>query len=81
MSEAAPVGQPTTPEAPACEAEACVTCGDRAVPVRVLELLDGGMARVDTGASVEEVSVELVEAAVGDTLLVHAGVAIGRVQP
>jgi hydrogenase maturation factor len=81
MSEAAPVGQPTTPEASACEAQTCITCGDRAVPVRVLELLDGGMARVDTGASVEEVSVELVEAAVGDTLLVHAGVAIGRVQP
>jgi hydrogenase maturation factor len=38
------------------------------------------MARVDTGASVGEISVELVDAAVGDTLLVHAGVAIGRIQ-
>jgi hydrogenase maturation factor len=36
------------------------------------------MARVDTGASLEEVNVELVDARVGETLLVHARVAIGK---
>ena len=53
-----------------------MTCSDRAVAVQVIELLADGMARVDTGLSVEEVSVELVDAAPGDTLLIHAGVAI-----
>lgn len=81
MHEAVPAGQHATREATACRAEVCITCADHAVPVRVVELLDGGTARVDTGATVEEVGVELVDAAVGDTLLVHAGVAIGRIQP
>jgi len=60
----------------------CITCSDMAVPVVVLELLEDDIARVDTGAgpgTEEEVSVALVEAAVGDTVLVHAGEAIARV--
>jgi hydrogenase maturation factor len=36
------------------------------------------MARVDVAGVGEEVSVELVEAPVGDVVLVHARVAIGR---
>jgi hydrogenase expression/formation protein HypC len=37
------------------------------------------MAVVDTGAGTrEEISVALVDAAVGDVVLVHAGEAIGR---
>lgn len=56
----------------------CVTCADEAVPVRLVALLADGMARVDTGASLEEVNVELVDARVGETLLVHARVAIGK---
>ncbi|QBI53545.1 HypC/HybG/HupF family hydrogenase formation chaperone [Streptomonospora litoralis] len=58
----------------------CVTCSDQAVAVRVRALLPGGMALVDTGSSVEEVSVALVEAGEGDTLLVHAKEAIARVE-
>ncbi|WP_232664514.1 HypC/HybG/HupF family hydrogenase formation chaperone [Pseudonocardia sp. TRM90224] len=62
--------------------EVCITCSDVAVPVTVTELLGDDLALVDTGAgTVEEVSVALVEAAVGDTVLVHAGEAIARVQP
>ncbi|HXF56502.1 MAG TPA: HypC/HybG/HupF family hydrogenase formation chaperone [Actinomycetota bacterium] len=61
---------------PECHDDVCVTCSDEAVPVRVLELTGGGMALVDTGAGVEEVSVALVEAGVGDTVLVHAKEAI-----
>jgi len=49
------------------------------VPVRIVELLGDGMVRVDTGVSIEEVCIELIEAAVGDTILVHAKVAIGKV--
>jgi hydrogenase maturation factor len=46
------------------------------VRVEVVELRPGGLAMVDTGRSVEEVSVALVTAAVGDTILVHAKEAI-----
>jgi hydrogenase expression/formation protein HypC len=64
------------PEIPSCDDEVCVTCSDEAVPVTVVELADDGLARVDTGRGVEEVSVALVEAAVGDVVLVHAKEAI-----
>jgi hydrogenase expression/formation protein HypC len=58
-----------------------VTCSDEAVPVRVLELFDGGLADVDAGGGrVERISVALVDAAVGDTVLVHAKEAIGVVK-
>ena len=42
-------------------------------------LLDADLAVVDTGQSMEEVSVALVDAAVGDTILVHAKEAIAVV--
>jgi hydrogenase maturation factor len=61
---------------PACHGDVCVTCSDEAVPVRVVRLLDDGMALVDTGVSEEEVSVALVDASIGDTVLVHAKEAI-----
>lgn len=45
---------------------------------RVLALLPGGMATVDFGDAIEEVSVALIETAPGDAILVHAKVAIAR---
>ena len=63
----------------ACTDEVCITCSDQAVPVRILERLDDDLARVDTGVSVEVVSVALVDAEVGSTVLVHAGEAIAVV--
>ena len=62
-----------------CDGDVCITCSDTAVQVRVARLLPDGLALVDTGAGQEEVSVALVSAAVGDTILVHAGEAIGVV--
>jgi hydrogenase expression/formation protein HypC len=47
-----------------------------AVEVRVLRLLEDEMAVVDTGQGEETVSVALVSAGVGDTILVHAREAI-----
>ena len=47
----------------------------------VTALLDDRMAEVDTGSSRETVSVALVSATVGDTILVHAGEAIARLEP
>lgn len=55
---------------------ACVTCSDAAVAVTVVRLLGDGLAVVDTGGGEEEVSVALVAAGIGDSLLVHAGEAI-----
>jgi hydrogenase maturation factor len=57
----------------------CVTCSDEVMPIRVTALLDGGRASVDVGGSTEEVSVSLIDAAVGDFILVHARVAIAKV--
>ncbi|GEL19805.1 HypC/HybG/HupF family hydrogenase formation chaperone [Pseudonocardia asaccharolytica] len=60
-----------------CAGPTCLTCSDAAVEVTVTRLLEAGMALVDTGAGpAEEVSVALVDARVGDVVLVHAGEAI-----
>ena len=61
---------------PECIGDVCITCSDTAVQVRVLRLLEDEMAVVDTGAGEETVSVALVTAGVGDTILVHASEAI-----
>ena len=63
-------------ELPECIGEVCITCSDTAVEVTVLRLLDDQMAVVDSGAGEETVSVALVTAGVGDTILVHASEAI-----
>ncbi|HEX4101352.1 MAG: HypC/HybG/HupF family hydrogenase formation chaperone [Pseudonocardiaceae bacterium] len=62
--------------APECYGEVCITCSDQAVAVRVVELLPNDLAVVDTGSGMEEVSVALVSAGVGDEILVHAKEAI-----
>jgi hydrogenase expression/formation protein HypC len=66
-------------EQPRCYDDVCVTCSDTAVEVTVERLLDDGLAIVRTEAGEEEVSVALVSAGVGDTILVHAGEAIAVV--
>ncbi len=68
-------GEPRPEGTPACQ-DACVTCSDAAVRARVLRLLPGAMAVVDTGQGEEQVSVAFVTASAGDTILVHAGEAI-----
>jgi hydrogenase expression/formation protein HypC len=64
---------------PRCHDDVCITCSDTAVAVTITELLADDLALVDTGAGREEVSVALVSAGVGDTILVHAGEAIAVV--
>lgn len=63
-------------ELPDCAGDICITCSDTAVQVRVVRLVEDQMAVVDTGAGEETVSVALVDAGVGDTILVHAREAI-----
>ena len=62
-----------------CDDEVCITCSDQALPVRVIEMRPGDLALVDTGSGTEEVSVALVDARVGSTILVHAKEAIAVV--
>jgi hydrogenase expression/formation protein HypC len=62
-----------------CHGDACITCSDTAVEVRVVRLLADELAVVDTGQGEEEVSVALVTAGPGDKILVHAGEAIAVV--
>lgn len=48
-----------------------------AIPMKVLELEDGAMARVSAMGAEREVALDLTpQAAVGDYVLVHAGFAI-----
>ena len=59
--------------------DTCITCGDVAVPLEVVEV-DGGdaLCRAADGGT-ERVAIDLVApVVVGDHLLVHAGVAIER---
>ena len=69
----------TGPGGTHCEGDVCITCSDTAVQVRIVALRADEMAVVDTGSGREEVSIALVSAAVGDTILVHAGEAIAVV--
>lgn len=82
MEQPPPMGD----QNPACHADVCVTCSDEAVPVRIVRLLPRDLAMVEigsgsaqTGSAVEEISVALVDAPVGATVLVHAGEAIAVV--
>ncbi len=65
-----------------CENGHCLTCSDEVIPVKVLSVNQAtGLALVEVSDQAEEVDISLVEdIAPGDTLLVHAGVAIARVE-
>jgi hydrogenase assembly chaperone HypC/HupF len=57
--------------------ERCITCGDLGIPMRVISLLDGAAECTDDNGARHRVAAELIASvAVGDWLLVHAGVAI-----
>lgn len=73
-----------SPDSLHCEPEhGCITCGDEAVPLRVLKLDDSrglALCENDEGAR-ETVEIALVpEVTLGDRLLVHAGTAIARLE-
>lgn len=59
--------------------DGCLTCGDVAVPVRVLTVLGQEAEVEDRVGARATVALDFVGAvAPGDVLLVHTGVAIGR---
>jgi hydrogenase expression/formation protein HypC len=55
----------------------CITCGDIAIRMRVMETGDDGLAEcaAETGET-SQVDLSLVDARPGDSVLVHACVAI-----
>jgi hydrogenase expression/formation protein HypC len=66
----------------ACGADHCVTCSDEARPMQVLTVEPSALARcIDEGGATCEVMIDLVgEVVAGDTVLVHAGVAIATTE-
>ncbi len=65
-------------EHPGLLEEACITCGDIALPGRVVALTEHG-ATVDIDGLREDVACDLIEEVTqGDLLLCHAGVALER---
>jgi hydrogenase maturation factor len=69
------MNEPVRPESE-CYGDVCISCSDQAVDVVVVELRPDGLALVDTGSTLEEVSVALVDTYVGGHILVHAKEAI-----
>ena len=60
--------------------DGCVTCSDAAIPVRVVSLKGYDALCEDGVGNRAEIAVELVApVGVGEVLLTHGGVAIGRV--
>ena len=61
-----------------CTSDACITCGDVAVAMRVIEVDEERCLALCESAAGERSTVEiaLVDAAPGDEVLVHAGTAI-----
>lgn len=61
--------------------DGCSTCGDVGVPVRVVRLLNDGLALCEdrTGEQAEIATDFAPGTTPGDVLLVHMGVAIARV--
>jgi hydrogenase assembly chaperone HypC/HupF len=62
-----------------CGHDVCITCGDHAVPMRVLRIDDARMLALceDEGGERSSVEIALVEPVHdGDRLLVHAGTAL-----
>jgi hydrogenase maturation factor len=59
--------------------DACVVCSDAGIPVRVVEVAGDDALCQDSAGNRATIAVELVSpVVVGDILLTHGGVAIGR---
>ena len=66
-----------------CHSDHCITCGDEGIPMRVLRIdasRDLALCENEAGAR-STVEIALVEVEQGDSVLVHAGVALTRLDP
>jgi len=61
--------------------DGCVVCSDAGIPVRVISIEGDDALCEDAAGNQTEIAVELVEpVAVGEVLLTHGGVAIGKIE-
>jgi hydrogenase assembly chaperone HypC/HupF len=65
-----------------CDHDACITCGDVAVEMKVVRVDEGrGLALCEAGGERESVEIGLVAPVEpGDGLLVHAGTALQKLE-
>jgi hydrogenase maturation factor len=63
-----------------CHSDHCITCGDEGIPMTVVRVDEERCLALCSAEDGEKSSVEiaLVEAQPGDSVLVHAGVALVR---
>jgi hydrogenase expression/formation protein HypC len=63
-----------------CQSDHCITCQDEGVPMTVLRIDEERALAlcVTEGGDKSSVEIALVEASPGDSVLVHAGVALVR---
>ena len=68
------------PETCTLDHDGCITCSDAGIPVRVVSLDGDDAVCEDSVGNRAEIAVELVAPVrIGEVLLTHGGVAIGRV--
>jgi len=61
--------------------DGCVVCADAGIPVRVIAVTGDDALCEDSGGNQASIAVELVApVAIGEVLVTHGGVAIGRVE-
>jgi hydrogenase assembly chaperone HypC/HupF len=61
--------------------DGCVVCSDAGIPVQVISIEGDDALCEDAAGNQTEIAVELVEpVAVGEVLLTHGGVAIGKIE-
>lgn len=80
---AAPLPAAAVP--PACVSDPvtghCSVCADEAIEARILSISADRLARAEVGGAVREIALDLLDGvAVGDRVLVHAGVAISHLE-
>jgi hydrogenase expression/formation protein HypC len=72
----------TTPGSCTLDHDGCVVCSDAGIPVRVISIVGDDALCEDRAGNRAEIAVELVTPVeIGEVLLTHGGVAIGKVEP
>jgi hydrogenase expression/formation protein HypC len=72
------------PQASYCtlDHDGCVVCSDAGIPLRVISIEGDDALCEDAVGNRTEIALELVQpVAVGEVLLTHGGVAIGKLKP
>jgi hydrogenase expression/formation protein HypC len=72
----------TLPGSCTLDHDGCVVCSDAGIPVRVISIVGDDALCEDRAGNRAEIAVELVTPVeIGEVLLTHGGVAIGKVEP